>query len=81
MEILVLHDVLHVCSGVVEDEVVASGMISNEGGDIVDLSLERYPTTLHRLVLFEVFESVDADTLQDGHGRRVIDLINILFFI
>lgn len=70
MRVHVPHDVFDVRASVIEDEVVASGMIGDEGSDIVDPSLERDPTALCRLVCVEVFEGVDAHTFRDGHGRR-----------
>jgi hypothetical protein len=80
MRIVVLHDVFHVRAGVVEDEVVASGMVSDEGGDIVDLSLERDPAALRRLVRVEVLEGKDADAFRNGHGRRRRRVVNLKLF-
>ena len=70
MRVLVLHDVFDILAGVVKDEVLASWMVSDEQGDIVDFSLERDPAAVCGLVGVEVLEGEYTDALRDGHGRR-----------
>ncbi|RUS24773.1 hypothetical protein BC938DRAFT_473083 [Jimgerdemannia flammicorona] len=65
----VLHHARDILAGAVEDEVVATRVVSHEFGDIVDLVVVDNPAGLCGIVLFDVCKGVLSESGCDHVGQ------------
>ena len=63
----ILHGFTDVFSGILEDEVVTSGMIWEELGHIIDLSIPGDPASFGSRVFLDVLGGEDAEPFGDSH--------------
>lgn len=62
----VFHDLADVQSGVLQDNVVSSGVVIEELRDVIDFAVAGDPAARRGAVLSNVLSGVDANSL--GHG-------------
>ena len=66
----IFHDFTDILSGILEDEVVTSGVICEELGHVIDLSIASDPAAVERPVLFDVLGGEDANSFRGRHRLR-----------